>query len=1000
MQHTKNRPAQFEQTKSGIVFISYSSNNKTAAQRVCDYIEDEGISCWIAPRNIEPGSEYGAQIINAIRRCKVFLLIASESINRSGHVSSEVDAAFDYRKPIIPYKIEAFTFSDEFRYYLGRMHHIEAFKSDSDGKDILIATIRQNITSYTKEDDLHDEPEIVELGGKQITANDNYKDENECPPDRKGICKYLLRIAHRNDSDIFDYTNTLQRRAVFERNAANYFSATLKAYDRKRSIDPNELMASVMEDVNSGGNTVVLRLMGPGGIGKKIYMQLLFLNMLDAFREEKSNCLPIYLSMDLYESIGAGNEGAEKEIENALIRDIHTILNYIKANSSLRPVFFVDSLRYFITSKVGPENVLEKIIEPLGRYKIIVAADTDMTDNRERAKHSTAFIEDKYKYLGVFDAVPFYDTENVKLCINSISAMYEYDIPNHDVEKLLRQLNIDEIDVFILRIIMDEMSSNVTLDENMDLAMLFEKNILDELRGDRELLYEICKYAFDFIYDEGWEPDEDAGDVKIWPILCAHPLNKGFMLAYYFIKTIEEAEEKNNDFSQIFDCFVPRCANKFVPPLADDNHSFQANLMNCIFKNYDSLNILQQSNAANWLGRINIRALSVGVIKFLEKKKNELTPKVKLANLFSPENMANQLLYRAICLSLIRLNQRSAMDDYLCNIITNDVANAINRGMAVEYYGEHDQIMENGDFNLDDDVDKGERVIIKLLNDIDVQLKSRDNSIEKDIITLCTLIQMRIQSRDCQPKYDMLGYVKRFNQELELYARRPSNIKSQKLFSYIEGMQEDLKEYLANSCDFDVGQQLYNTYRKIKDIKRVQWLQHNIPDPESISEHIYSAWLMAMLFLPEEVNEEDYCKREVLDMLLIHDLAEAKLGDQVLNLNEPRKELAIQNKVLRRLFLKGTYPDIANLSYYYNIWTGYYNGTRFNARLARDVNLVQTVYTFCEYYHKYPEAFCTEDLIEWMAISDQLETNLGDDLFKKLIQKNPDFVSITLVRKG
>ena len=99
----------------------------------------------------------------------------------------------------------------------------------------------------------------------------------------------------------------------------------------------------------------------------------------------------------------------------------------------------------------------------------------------------------------------------------------------------------------------------------------------------------------------------------------------------------------------------------------------------------------------------------------------------------------------------------------------------------------------------------------------------------------------------------------------------------------------------------------------------------------------------------------DTAKKEILDMLLIHDLAESALGDQQINLAEPQKELKSQNEVLKKLFLKGTYPGVANLTYYYNVWTGYYNGLNINSRVARDLNLIQTVYTFCEYCCAYPE---------------------------------------------
>src|SRR6516164_9307871 len=44
-------------------FISYSSKDKTAADAACAVLERTGVRCWIAPRDIRPGVEYGAAII-------------------------------------------------------------------------------------------------------------------------------------------------------------------------------------------------------------------------------------------------------------------------------------------------------------------------------------------------------------------------------------------------------------------------------------------------------------------------------------------------------------------------------------------------------------------------------------------------------------------------------------------------------------------------------------------------------------------------------------------------------------------------------------------------------------------------------------------------------------------------------------------------------------------------------------------------------------------------
>ena len=43
------------------VFISYSSKDKTVADAACSVLENKGIRCWVAPRDIVAGVEWGGQ---------------------------------------------------------------------------------------------------------------------------------------------------------------------------------------------------------------------------------------------------------------------------------------------------------------------------------------------------------------------------------------------------------------------------------------------------------------------------------------------------------------------------------------------------------------------------------------------------------------------------------------------------------------------------------------------------------------------------------------------------------------------------------------------------------------------------------------------------------------------------------------------------------------------------------------------------------------------------
>ena len=75
------------------VFISHSSKDKEIADKVVQYFEDKGLSCWISSRDIVPGAEWAAAISTAITASKVFLLIYTENSAASEQVVREVSLA-------------------------------------------------------------------------------------------------------------------------------------------------------------------------------------------------------------------------------------------------------------------------------------------------------------------------------------------------------------------------------------------------------------------------------------------------------------------------------------------------------------------------------------------------------------------------------------------------------------------------------------------------------------------------------------------------------------------------------------------------------------------------------------------------------------------------------------------------------------------------------------------------------------------------------------------
>jgi formylglycine-generating enzyme required for sulfatase activity len=108
------------------VFISYSSADTAVANRVCAALESAGISCWIAPRDIEPGTDYPAAIVDAVTSCSVLVVLLTENAVASPHILSEVGHAFNTKKRIIPFRLARVPLSKDMDYFLSMAQWLEA----------------------------------------------------------------------------------------------------------------------------------------------------------------------------------------------------------------------------------------------------------------------------------------------------------------------------------------------------------------------------------------------------------------------------------------------------------------------------------------------------------------------------------------------------------------------------------------------------------------------------------------------------------------------------------------------------------------------------------------------------------------------------------------------------------------------------------------------------------------------------------------------------------
>ena len=109
------------------IFVSYSSPDAAKANLIREALEDHDISCWIAPRDLSAGTQWGAGIVQAIQACEAVVVVFSDAANRSPQVAREMELAVSNRKPLIPIRVADAMPTDDMQYFLGVSHWFNAY---------------------------------------------------------------------------------------------------------------------------------------------------------------------------------------------------------------------------------------------------------------------------------------------------------------------------------------------------------------------------------------------------------------------------------------------------------------------------------------------------------------------------------------------------------------------------------------------------------------------------------------------------------------------------------------------------------------------------------------------------------------------------------------------------------------------------------------------------------------------------------------------------------
>ncbi len=166
----------------------------------------------------------------------------------------------------------------------------------------------------------------------------------------------------------------------------------------------------------------------------------------------------------------------------------------------------------------------------------------------------------------------------------------------------------------------------------------------------------------------------------------------------------------------------------------------------------------------------------------------------------------------------------------------------------------------------------------------------------------------------------------------------------------------------------------------LKNVSRQGWIDKlSMDNPESVADHSFSMALMGMVI--SDIN--NYNSEKILKMILLHDLAESKIGDYTPNQINKEKKKELENNAFDKIIKN--LPENIQIKYS-EIWREYQEHISPESKLVHQLDRLEMTLQ-AKIYQK--EGYSAEKLESFFqsAKNDIIDQKLKE-LFKQIINDN------------
>lgn len=443
----------------------------------------------------------------------------------------------------------------------------------------------------------------------------------------------------------------------------------------------------------------------------------------------------------------------------------------------------------------------------------------------------------------------------------------------------------------------------------------------------------VATAAFEILISRG-RKFGDLNEQATAKLVSSHASVTNFLVAHHIIGVLRKSKTSRSvaQLAKDLDYVFPADVNRFTKQMISADRSVERDVIDVIEIKHKKMTYLGRSHFAYLAGRVS------------PDRRNEMLSLLK--QIAGPDVMHSgamtqktRLLRRSILISRSMLGEEQAANDY-ANILLSDVEESeFNCGFHLEYYGDAPFDPDGQMASRDDGTTPCDRTFARLIDRIRSGPPDLPSLIE--LLTLLALVQVRNLNRTLRPWHRQETLALLTGPRLANRHLLPPNVRG-----YVERIAEDLQ-----MDDFRLATVL-EEWGGLTQILRTGWLRRRrdaIGDAadfwkdvriESVAEHLVGVLGLSEAFLTmNPKGEEIYDKNRIIRMLLIHDLAESRLGDLLSKYSNPSAE----EVVLWKYAAFSTYRGIGDIWHIPQLLQEFNRGQTIEARIAKDLDRLQFV---------------------------------------------------------